>query len=518
MTGGDTEMGKRLEAHLRGVAAGEILSLSARRQVVALPPEAGEGECVAKIFEAPRGPIAWLRRHLGLGPADREWRALKALRQAGLPVAAPQQRHRLADGRDCIVMERLGGHSAIDALASDFHVRRTLLEALGESVARLHGAGFVHGDLHLGNARVLSGGEVVWLDFQRTRRRRGSASRFRDLGCLDHSLRRFGASRSERLRTRLAALGPGDASKRHAAVARIARESERRAGRHARSRLRHASRPGRRMTAVQIGAFKGLRLRSFARRDLEEALLILAETPAAPGCETLKDDARARVIAARVGDQKIVIKEVRKGGFARRLADSLRGSPGRRAFCNGHLLLDLGLGAATPLAYCEVRRFGLPQRSLVILEDLRPRVPLGKGTRIPTEALVDWLCRLHGAGVVHGDLQASHLYVDPENPAEPRLIDLEGLRLCRRISRGQRIQALAELNASLEDAALPSQERTRAFEAYARRLPFAAVSPRSARESALADVVRRSRARGHHWRGADCTAASRAGDATPASD
>src|SRR5205814_2445217 len=97
-------------------------------------------------------------------------RALAA-RGFGAPevlLAAERARAGLLVARDA------GGEDLASALARRGLTRvgkRALLRALGAEVARLHAAGFVHGDLVPPNVRV-SGDRLVFLDNDRTRRSR----------------------------------------------------------------------------------------------------------------------------------------------------------------------------------------------------------------------------------------------------------------------------------------------------------------------------------------------------------
>jgi hypothetical protein len=203
-----------------------------------------------------------------------------------------------------------------------------------------------------------------------------------------------------------------------------------------------------------------------------------------------------------------VVKEVLPRGLWRRLADFFRGSPARRAFRGGHGLAARGLGAATPLAYLERRKLGLPAGSLVFLEDLRPALPADAFPGGPEAlgravAALGRLARdLHARGVDHGDLKASHVWLDPTAPdLAPRLIDLEGVRFGRRVGARRRLRALAQLNASLPDR-FSDDARREAFVRYARALPFP-----GGRERALRHIVDESLARHHRWRGCPETAA-----------
>lgn len=483
-----------------------------------------------------RGPRAWLRGT----PADREWRALWRLAERGAPVPAPRGRALGPGGEDLLVLEHRPGAPASALRGAPPRRRRAGLEALGRAVARLHRAGFVHGDLHLGNLLCGVQGAVL-LDLQRARRRTGARARARDLGALDFSLAHAGFSRADRLRVRRAALGlaPGDRSQAaRRALRAVGRAARRRALGYWRSRTRRAGRPGRRFAALRLGGRRGLRCREFPETAAERAL-DLHEATADAEAECLKSDHRSRITAVRAGGRRVVVKEVRKSGPGRRVADLLRGSPARRAWLAGHGLAARRLGAARPLAYVEWRRLGVPLRSAVILEDLRPAVSAQDADRrdFPDSGLADAFARLlrdlHARGVEHGDLQALHVYLEREGERiATRLIDLEGVRFRRRLPERARVQALAELNASLPDARLDPAARLRVFERYARALPFASGSmgpgwaarlgralgarspgPREARRRAgiLEEVVRRSLARGHAWRGSGCELAETSG-------
>ena len=101
----------------------------------------------------------------------------------------------------------------------------------------------------------------------------------------------------------------------------------------------------------------------------------------------------------------------------------------------------------------------------------------------------------------HGDLKATHVLLRAGAlgaPFEARLLDLEGVRFRRRLSDRERIEALAQLNASLPDC-LAARDRQRAFRRYARSLPFTAEAG-----AVLDEIVRRSVARRHRWSGAGC--------------
>jgi len=444
---------------------------------------------------------------LGLGAAEREWRALRRLRAAGVPAPEPVALGRTADGDRLLVLRHLPGRPLDAALRACRAERRPLLVATGALVARLHAAGLVHRDLHAGNVRVTDRGPVL-TDVGRVGRSRQARARRRDLACLDHSLEGL-ASRGDRVRVACAALGlsrPLDAEARRA-LRRAARASRRRARSRARSRVSRSLRPGRRFAHARTGAWRGLRLRAFAEAELAAALAAHARRDRPGGARTVKESGRSVVTRARLPVRDVVVKEVPARGPWRAARDGLRGSPARRAWRAGHGLQARGLPAATPLAFLERRRLGLPAASLVVLEALPEAAAAHALARPPEEtlaALTRALVALHRAAVSHRDLQADHVFLVPAGRGlEARLVDLDDVRFPRRLPDRRRRRALAQLAASLPDA-VPDALRARAFAAYARALPFR--GGREGRERALRRVVRESLRRRHRWTAPECGA------------
>jgi len=258
---------------------------------------------------------------------------------------------------------------------------------------------------------------------------------------------------------------------------------------------------------VRIAGLRGLRRPDFAEPLLEQILFEHTHPAEARAGALLKSDHRSHVSGVTAGGLALVVKEVRKAGVRRRLADSLRGSPARRAWQAAHSLLAAGIGTAVPVAYLERRVLGVPIRSFFVSEDLRPALPApafaaAELTRASEalEALCELAVRLHRSGFVHGDLRAQHVFLAPRaGELEARLIDLEDVRRPRRLSDEARLRSLAQLNASLADELAAPEERSSAFLRYARALPF-----RCGSRVALERVARMSRARAHLWRGTAC--------------
>jgi Ser/Thr protein kinase RdoA (MazF antagonist) len=198
-----------------------------------------------------------------------------------------------------------------------------------------------------------------------------------------------------------------------------------------------------------------------------------------------------------------VVKEF-GAGLRGAIGDLARGSPARRAWLAGRGLAALGIGAASPLAFVERRRFGLAFDSVLVQEDLCPAVAAdspgpGASASERMDALAGLALALHAAGAAHRDFTAGNvLLVREANGLEPRLVDLEDARFPHRLGDAARVRGLAQLNASVPDW-IPDALRRRAFRRYARWLPF-----RAPEERVLARIAAASLARGHHWSGRGC--------------
>jgi hypothetical protein len=112
-------------------------------------------------------------------PAPGGWRALRAFRMGsaldGVGLGAPAVVLAARRGDEGVLVTcDTGGEGLVEAVrrhAATPRAKRALLAALGAEVARLHRAGFVHGDLVPANVHLV-GERFVFLDNDRTRRSR----------------------------------------------------------------------------------------------------------------------------------------------------------------------------------------------------------------------------------------------------------------------------------------------------------------------------------------------------------
>lgn len=520
----------------------EILSETPRRRVEAalLPEIAGRSAprpIVLKTHRLVTGRHRVrerIKRVLGRSPARREWEALRALTAAGVAVPRPLAYGRLASGDELVVLERIPGRPFVEALlAGDAEEgdRARLVARLVETLARLSSSGHVHGDLQLGNLWLAANGApdsgraldgtVHLLDLQRARRDRSSkragdaASRaaLRDLACLELSLLRARAPAEVRLALR-AALGVGREA--DTALWRFAAD-------HLRGRIRRVLRRRRGLVALRNPRYRGEREAALEEASLFEAIAAAAADPA----RRLRREGRSFVAEARIGGREVVIKWTEAGGALARLADRIRGSRARRAFERGRREQLLLARSARPLAWLETRGpLGLSGANALVLErvgeaDLDAYHP---GSEAAARALAicvaDGVTALQAVGVAHADLKGSNLRIARRRSDEAKanataaataaaaetseafelwLVDLEDLALPRRPSDEARLTAWSQLNASLPDAHFPCAVREAALERALALLPFEDESLDFA--GARREIVQRSRARHHRWRG-----------------
>lgn len=179
----------------------------------------GEIPCYLKLSHS-RSWTGWLRGQLQGRPAEREFRKLQLLAEAGLPVTPPLavgSPAGLLGSRSWLLTADVPGRS-LDELAPperrpdapwlSREERAGLTRALIRLLVRLHAAGFCHRDLHAGNLLWAPGGDdgsmpqLTLVDVAAIEPCMGGiseAQRWRDLSQLRHAFC-LAASRSDQMR------------------------------------------------------------------------------------------------------------------------------------------------------------------------------------------------------------------------------------------------------------------------------------------------------------------------------
>jgi tRNA A-37 threonylcarbamoyl transferase component Bud32 len=217
----------------------------------------------------------------------------------------------------------------------------------------------------------------------------------------------------------------------------------------------------------------------FASESLRSALAQHRDCLAGGAGRVLKDDVRTRVTSVSLVDGRVaIVKEYRAGGLARRLEDLMRPAAALREWRAAHELARRGVAA--PAAWALALPAPLAAASaFVVLEAIHAepvnrfvlRRCAGSAERALRLRLIDAVAErlrsLHELGVEHRDLKGSNLLVRERGmELELFLVDLAEVRFSRRVSEAHRLEALAQLNASLP-LAVGRTERLRCLARYA---------------------------------------------------
>ncbi len=200
----------------------------------------GAQELYIKTFHPARG-VAALKQMIRGDRVGNVMGMTAALHRAGFAMAPVLLKGvHAASGRTMLTSARAEGVSLPEFIAcrqGSLARKRVLLRALGSEVARLHRAGFVHGDLTPYNIFVVQGEPpcFIFLDHDRTRPVFPAGRRYRQLRNLVQ-LGRFdlaGVSNADRLRVFNAYAAGLDRASRRATARRVARMLARRRRRDA---------------------------------------------------------------------------------------------------------------------------------------------------------------------------------------------------------------------------------------------------------------------------------------------
>ena len=459
------------------------------------------------------------------GAARREWRAIAEALGRGVRTAVPVAwGERIRWGlawESFLITEAIPNAVPLDRFVFDrvaqlpverqADVRRQVFGSLAELVAAIHTAGICHGDFHAGNMLVRvesidaqAPPEIYLIDLQ--------GARFS--GPLDWPTSRRNlivlnakwfdrASLAERwrfLRTYLALRSELDAPPRNAILEQLELGAREHARHFHRRRDRRAMETNQDFTRT-----RGRQATLHAVHDLPEGVSqALLRQPDRLLWRHLdrpvKLDHASLMVRAELplanGPVEVAYKRWRPRSWRKALWSRFRGSRALRGWYLGQALRARGIATARPLVVREPRRGGFRRESYLATEwidgaenlhlwgwQLAER-PAAQRLRLAArcaESLGRLVGRMHSRHVSHGDLKGSNLLIaERDDELRTWLIDVDGVRIHRRLSPRRREADLARLATSLEAHPwVSSAIRYRFLRAYAAESPPATIRCKS---------------------------------------
>ena len=454
--------------------------------------EAGGGYYV-KVF-GPAGPLRRLRARLGMGPGRREWDALLLARAAGLDVPEPVALGLGAD--EVLVTKEIAGGRRLDEylferyfeagpsdppypgarppeLVAVFRRRRrppdgtidpsALAYHLAHLVSRLAEADLYLPDLHPGNL-LISGPPRQWrlslVDLADAVHPAPAEAVLQHLMQLEHFFEPI-AGAAERLRclTRLKELVDDAPAARDVARATAVYRQ-----RFYLRRDRRTRRPSKYFRRIAAGPWRGWATADWAKAVTAFLNAAGEADPVAAGRATaIKEGRTSGVWRLELDDGRALIAKRHNRAARRNVGPGLgRPSRSRRALRRGHALLVRGIATARPAAAVDLKRHGALADTLLLTEPVADAPPLSDWLRADPPAAdrrhVVWelartIRRMHDSGLTHRDLKAPNILIAPAPDGRPRpvLVDLDGLRMVRRVSARRRARDLMRLSVSLDE-------------------------------------------------------------------
>jgi tRNA A-37 threonylcarbamoyl transferase component Bud32 len=458
---------------------------------------------------------SWLRQLVRPAKARMEYERALAVAERAIPTVAPLALGEGGPGagpsESFLITQSLEGAEPLSTFIEHILpplgqqrqtlIRQRLARALGVFVARLHDAGILHNDFHAANLLVRLEKDdrpcLFLIDLHAACLGRSlSWSNSRENLVILNRWFVLHVSRSDRCRFwrsyRQARAGfqvpedHGSPARRRCRPA-LAQILER-ATWHSNLRFwdnrdRRSLVTNRHYYRVQFPGLAG-----WAVRDLEPSVLAqIARDPATlfrqRGVRILKDSP-----SSTVAELDVVINGLPRRVICKRFIVTAGSEPwlalvrqtaALRSWMYGHGLRERGLRTARPLAVFHRRRFGLSYDGYLLTEkipeavdlhefmaDLQRR-PAQEARRLLRQRLdqVAGLVReLHRRQISHRDLKAGNLLLTAEGPW---LIDLVGVRVHGRLSRGRRVQNLSRLHASFcQDPRLSRGDKLRFLRVY----------------------------------------------------
>lgn len=229
-----------------------------------------------------------------------------------------------------------------------------------------------------------------------------------------------------------------------------------------------------------------------------------------PGCEIVKDQRKIKVARVTIeihGDRRTAyLKRYNAFSWRYRFGSLFQSSGALKSLKGAAILSESGIRTARPLAAVDSRSWGMLSRSFFLSEEIengktvdlywREELLTMEGKeglrrrRRFLRGIGDLFSSLHQQEIYHNDLKDANILVrsDSNDSSEHfYLLDLEGIRRYRKLSRRRRIKNLVQLNRTLGKY-LRATDKLRLLESY-----LGPLSNRNEKRHWVTQVLRQSR-------------------------
>jgi tRNA A-37 threonylcarbamoyl transferase component Bud32 len=429
-----------LKNHPDPVVTGQVVKESSKRRVVFFP-----GMYLKEVHYHGFGVLL---KSLGSGTACKEGRVSRKLAELGICVPQVIGYGKAASGgvirRDVLLTREVaGGKSLFDFLHRDFPrlpccEKRKFVRRFAAYVRKLHDAGALHADLHVGNILLVAEGHefnFVLLDNDRLSLKRGKIStrqRIQNLALVLSNLR-FHFSRTQYLRF-LQEYGFPPGEKGLAFLSALESKAFAHINKICYGKAHKCLSNNSRFSKEHRQGFTIYRKSELRTENIIDILLPDPDKVLDRG-EVLKAGRTVQAASVFIDGQKYFLKRYNDKSFVYRLRNAFRKSRAVRTWFVSWEFLYRGLPVPEPILCLEERSFRFLKRSYILYEyvDNSMRLPqkwplLDTQTRksilIRLAIKLDWI---HRTGGIHGDLKWNNLLIDENNNIY--FIDFDGSRV-----------------------------------------------------------------------------------------
>jgi tRNA A-37 threonylcarbamoyl transferase component Bud32 len=429
-------------------------------------------------------------KHLFHSPAEKEWRVAQILTKkmvpTFLPLALGKPKRPGLPHRSCLISKSIDGGISLKDYLSHYHsnqsdptgtAKRRALTALAHFVKDLHQKGVVHQDFHWGNILVEQG-EATTIHFYlmdlhriKLKVRLTDKERIHNLASLNTAfvLTRSKTERWRFLRAYVSGNTRWEQQSRHFAR-RIEALSVTMLQKQWLKRDKRYVQENKYATPFMSGHYRGFINRLFSGPELLALLHDPDHAFSAPGSITIKDSNTTSSCTVPItlggGNKSIHMKRYNYQNSLYALKNCFRCSRGKRAWKTAQGLLTRKIPTPLPISFAEQRKGRLLLTSYFIARTIDHALPLSavlqkgiaatfphnnsrKNILLPKVAHL--VREMHTRGIWHRDLKASNILVQKKVPDGEKLylVDLDSVRIKKRLNRKDKIRDLVRLNASL---------------------------------------------------------------------